>query len=325
MSKNRYLEIARELTTRISCQVYKVGQSLPPRQQLAEEFQVARATIDRCIEHLTASGVLTSRHGSGTYVNMADSHRFQVAFISTYETRLPRYSGLQWHYFNYQELTEKSERDKLLKYDGLIWFRPEEREMNEWIAAFQGKLPQVLVNRTMPGVVCVSIDYRGAYREITLERLRQYPGCRPVFLKMEAASAVSRYRESGFIDACREMGCFYDAVYLPDDFSGKLAALNAHDWGKERPILLVADSISHTGAVMKWSGINGWEWKKELLYSDFDNDLNGNIWGVTVTSYLQNDSQVIATAVKRIFALFRNEDIGPEHLLLFPERRNGDT
>ncbi|MBN2642238.1 MAG: GntR family transcriptional regulator [Victivallales bacterium] len=325
MSRNRYLEISRQISDRINRKVYVVGEPLPPRQQLASEFKVARATIDRCIEHLMTSGLLFSRNGSGTYVSISESRISQIAFISNENIRLPRRSGIRWHYFDYEELKDKSSRDKLLKFDGLIWSRPEEQEMNEWIPFFINKLPLVLVNRTMPEITCVSTDYRGAYREITLERLKQYPECRPFFLKLESAPAVSRYRESGFIDACRDSGCFYDLVYLPDDFAGKFEVLNKYDWGHKFPLLLVSDSFLNTGAVMKWVGNKAWKWKKDILYSDFDNILNDSVWGVKVTSYIPNDSKVISTAIDKISNLIKGNAVAPEPLLIAPERRNGDT
>lgn len=319
------MTIARQLSERISRGTYAVGQPLPPRLELAREFGVARATIDRCIEYMIATGVLNSRHGSGTYVNDPSLSRHQVALISYPDLRLPRHTSFRWQYFNYHELVEKAVREKLLKFEGLIWFRPEEQAMNEWIAPYRDKIPQVIVNRTMPGIPCVSTDHRGAYHEITLERLRRYPGVRPYFLKMENSSLVSRYRESGFVDACRETGCFYDLIYLPESFQDKVELLRRHDWGNHRPLLLISDSMQNTGAVMQWVRERGLVWQRDILYSDIDNDMPEYIWGVNVTSYIQPERKILDSAVMKMEKILNGNDNTPEHLLIFPKRRDGDT
>ena len=62
-----FREIAREIERRIRQGVYPENSALPSRPELAEEFGVARATLDRAIQELTRSGILVSRHGSGTF------------------------------------------------------------------------------------------------------------------------------------------------------------------------------------------------------------------------------------------------------------------
>ncbi len=54
---------------------YELGERLPPEAVLAKELGVSRATIRTSLGRLEAEGVITRRHGDGTYLN---SHAVEV-------------------------------------------------------------------------------------------------------------------------------------------------------------------------------------------------------------------------------------------------------
>ena len=62
-------DVANHMTERIRSQVWTVGSKLPPETELAELFDVSRATIRSAVKSLQLSGILYSRSGSGTYVS----------------------------------------------------------------------------------------------------------------------------------------------------------------------------------------------------------------------------------------------------------------
>ena len=146
-----------------------------------------------------------------------------------------------------------------------------------------------------------------------------------MLVKLDMPSAVLRYREDGFIDACRESGRFYDQLYLPVDFNAKLQTLRDHAWQTRRPLLLVSVSMMNTGAVMRWIGEMNLSWQQEVLYSDFDNDLPDYIFGVKVTSFVQDEDGILVSAENKLAAIISGEDHSPEHILSFPRRVNGQS
>ena len=325
----RYISIAKKIRERVESGEYVPGAPIPTRMALAKSFGVARPTIDRCIEFLTANGTLVSRQGSGTYVNKTRTYSRRLALISTSNiiSEFPEISG-QITYVPLSKASEKSSSSALLKFDGLLWYRPEEAVL-DCIQDFKDKLPQVIINRTIEGFNCVSTDHRGAYREITAERISEFPKIHPCFLSLREAqggSLVAGYRESGFVDACRAKKRFYEIIHMPLDFEEKIRTLNNHFSQKEaRPLIIVSDSLSHTGALVFWARSRKLIWKKNLFYSDFDNSYPSNVWGVSVTSYIQDDSLVFSTSIEKLMAIVEGRDNGPEHLLIFPKRKNGDT
>ncbi|WP_336321344.1 GntR family transcriptional regulator [Streptomyces lavendofoliae] len=63
-----YLEVADSLRARVLAGEWSVGERLPSRAQLAEEYGVGRNVTQRAMDRLIVEGLLEGRAGSGTYV-----------------------------------------------------------------------------------------------------------------------------------------------------------------------------------------------------------------------------------------------------------------
>lgn len=64
-----YKNIAEQLEIRINSSHYPVGSVLPSEEKLAVEFGVSRMTMRKAVSILVEAGLVTRRHGSGTYVS----------------------------------------------------------------------------------------------------------------------------------------------------------------------------------------------------------------------------------------------------------------
>ncbi|WP_128431016.1 GntR family transcriptional regulator [Streptomyces cyaneus] len=65
-----YLEVADALHARILAGEWAIGERLPSRARLAEEYGVGRNVTQRAVDHLIVEGLLEGRAGSGTYVRV---------------------------------------------------------------------------------------------------------------------------------------------------------------------------------------------------------------------------------------------------------------
>ncbi|WP_405932415.1 GntR family transcriptional regulator [Streptomyces sp. NBC_00827] len=65
-----YLAVAEALCARILAGEWEIGERLPSRAQLAEEYGVGRNVTQRAMDRLIIQGLLEGRAGSGTYVRM---------------------------------------------------------------------------------------------------------------------------------------------------------------------------------------------------------------------------------------------------------------
>lgn len=324
----KYIDIAKKIREQIDSGMYKPGESLPPRLELARDFSVARATIDKCIDFMVSNGTLISRQGSGTYVNSDFStDGYRIAFMCSNSSiqEIKAECSAKLSFVALESLNEKSARTELLKYDGLLWYRPEQLVL-EWIDELKDKVPQVIINRTVDDYYCVSTDHKGAYKEITMERLELCPDVFPYFINDRKYGMVGNYREKGFIEACREKGRFYETVNVSRDFEERIKELNESIEIKAgKTILLVSSSLFYTGSVIFWAREKNLKWQRDIYYSDFDNNSDTNVWGVKVTSYMQNDNMVLSTAIKTIVELVSGKVPQQKHVLIFPERIFGDT
>ena len=324
LQDTRYRKITSELENRIRSGVYQPGSALPPRVELMAEFSVARATIDRCIGELRRKNLVVSRHGSGTFVKNELHHPYRVAIVNMADLNVKLPESWDVKSIPGAMLEHKSDWSTLLDFDGIIWRQPD-NELNAAIEYLHGSVPQVIVNRTIPGEVCVSTDHRGAYYEITRERLAHLPES-PVFLLQEPeASAPTTYREAGFIDACRSAQRFYEIWRMPRKFDDKLAKLEALPLSGKAPLLLLSTSMNNTGAVMWFARMHNLQWNRDIFYSDFDNNLTEYCWGVKVTSFIQNDVALFTGAVSELKGLLEGKLGGERHTLIFPRRCKGNT
>lgn len=324
MHETRYRRITTELENRIRSGVYGPGSALPPRVELMAEFAVARATIDRCIGELRRRNLVVSRHGSGTFVKDELHHPYRVALVNTFCDigKLP--DAWEVKTIPNEDLLHKSNWPQLLDYDGVIWVLPD-RQLYPVIESIRNQVPQVVINRTIPGEVCVSTDHRGAYYEITRERLDQLPESPVFLLQIAEDTEPSTYREIGFIDACRAARRFYEIWRMPHDFEEALAKLEDLPLDGRQPLLLVSTTLNNTGPVMWFARAHNLQWGRDIFYSDFDNDLPAHCWGVKVTSYIQDYQALFAGAISELESLLEGRLYGEKHTLIFPQRCNGNT
>lgn len=69
ISKKRLSDqVAQELQTMISNNIYKVGEKLPVENELAQMFKVSRVTVREAVRKLSVMGILDVRQGGGTFV-----------------------------------------------------------------------------------------------------------------------------------------------------------------------------------------------------------------------------------------------------------------
>lgn len=68
MNQTSFLAVADALRTRIASGEWAVGEKMPSRARIAEEFGVGTSVAQRAMERLIVEGLLEGRSGSGTYV-----------------------------------------------------------------------------------------------------------------------------------------------------------------------------------------------------------------------------------------------------------------
>lgn len=71
-----YILIRDTLKSDIQNQKYPVGSLIPSERELAETYQVTRATVQKAIAHMEQEGLVKKVVGKGTYVIALLRHRF---------------------------------------------------------------------------------------------------------------------------------------------------------------------------------------------------------------------------------------------------------
>jgi hypothetical protein len=324
----QYQTIARALSEEIAGGRYSAETPLPCRTELARQFKVARATVDRSIRLLVKKGVLTSRRGAGTFIAQ-NEQRHSIVFVGLpqRDDRIPPCPPHRLSYLPFDACATRSARRRLEEFDGIVWNMPDFGRI-EWMREFQGRVPQIVINRHLPEFNYVSTDHKGAIQSVTSQRLAQLPDAVPLFLTThspENRDIVQQMRMDGFVAACRDAGRFYEIVVLPGEFEQKknvLAERAKPHAGKM--LLLVSSALANTGAVVSWVGEQKLRWGEEIFYSDFDNNYPENVFGFQVTSFLQDFPLLITEGVKRLVELIEKKRESAQ-VLIPPKRVDGRT
>lgn len=294
-------QIARLLGSDIMSGRIPMGARLPTRQELMARYGVARATVDRAVQSLAQRGQVETRRSAGTIVVSRAPPR-QIAVLGSLigTGGLPSRPGIRTVLMDPVRCRAARFRADVAAFDGIIWHCPGEEQL-ACAARIGDGIPQIVVNRSSPGLNYVSTDHAGAIYGITRDRLGAHPGCRPVFLGLREPHEVVRLRQEGFVAACREASVFCDIVQMPASFKAKCDLLERQFRAiSARPLLLVSGAFQNTGAVMHWAGRLGLRWGRDVLYSDFDNTMPEHVWGVTVTSFLQDYAGMLDMALSSL-------------------------
>lgn len=130
LNKVRQRRLADDIVAQLEAMIlegtFKVGERLPAERALAEQFGVSRPSLREAIQKLVAKGLLTSRHGGGTYVaqtlgstfsdpllqlleNNEDAQRDLLEFRHTLEGSCAYYAAQRATEVDRQRLTEAFE------------------------------------------------------------------------------------------------------------------------------------------------------------------------------------------------------------------------
>ena len=326
MKVELYRQIAAELAAEIETGIYPQGELFPRRTELAERFNVTRATVNRAMDILQEKGFITAKRGSGTVV-INTRQRYDIAYIAPewLMRYIPSLPGCCLEYLSYDDaLGSQSQISKLTRFDGILWSHPDEKYIPQ-IIKYQTKLPGVIINRAVPECNYVATEYHDFFRSQVAARLRAVPEATPYLLSSSDGSRfVHIKRLEGFVAACREEQRFYELIEMRPEYSDKTAALDAGMKIKGRPLLVFADDWSHSGALIHWARRNNLQWKKDIFYIDFDNTEPRHVWGIETTSIIQDFDMLSHRALEKLKLLI-NKPERSEQILIPPAIRHADT
>lgn len=92
-----YLQLQRVLRTAIESHILSADEALPAERDLADAFSVSRVTVRKAIDGLVDAGLLTRRHGAGTFVAARVEKNFATitSFTEDMQAR-GRYPHSEW-------------------------------------------------------------------------------------------------------------------------------------------------------------------------------------------------------------------------------------
>lgn len=327
MKLERYRQIAMELATEIESGTYSEGDLFPTRTELAERFGVTRTTINRAVDILVEKKLITARRGAGSVV-INTSQCYSIAYIAPewLIRYMPTAPNCLLKYISYEDaLGSRTGIAKLNNFDGILWSHPDEKHIPQ-IIDIQNNLPATVINRAVPECNFVTTDHQNCFAKLVTERLAELPLATPYLLSATNANRfVNDERTAGFISACRNAKRFYEIIPMPPDFKDKIIGMEKNiKLGEARPLLIFSAPWHSTGAVVQWVLRHNLSWKKDIYYADFDNTEESYVWGIAVTSIIQDFDKLSRQALIQLQLIIK--DPAQRRQQYFdPEIRYGDT
>lgn len=95
-------QVASELESRILEGVFKPGDRLPSERELAIKLGVSRPSLREAMQKLVSKGMLTTRHGGGSYV----TDRLEAPFVDPWQEMLSGHPMLQTDLLEFRHMLE---------------------------------------------------------------------------------------------------------------------------------------------------------------------------------------------------------------------------
>jgi GntR family transcriptional regulator len=201
-----YLDLRADLQRAIERKVFATGQALPSERELAERHGVSRVTVRRAIGGLVSDGLLTQRHGSGTFV----AARIERAFsqLTSFSDEL-RARGLAPRTRILSATTGIATPDESMA----LGLSPGRRVIRLRRLRYAGDEPLALERSTLPAFALASVrsvrdslyvalDRRGMRPRRALQRLRAvaFDAASARLLGVPTGSAGLLIERRGFLD-----------------------------------------------------------------------------------------------------------------------------
>ncbi|MHC4873397.1 MAG: GntR family transcriptional regulator [Planctomycetota bacterium] len=300
----KYMQIRDKIQAAIRTGKYKVGEKLPTRVEMLEEFQVTRTTLERALEQLRDNGLITGSTKAGTIIK--DTRvKTKVGLVSPYLgapvsanlAAARQESFLEVFYSlisndNLYELKlhtdiEVLENFKVLQnYNTVVWFQPKSREM-----PFLDKVTQKLlvINRYSDKYSFVSTNHREAMRESTEKILGLNPDCSQIFfIDVDIENFTFAERKKGFLDACEKSGRFYRMLSTGRDFDSQFKTLQDMKIEKDKKVIIVSSTSLIQGAVVRYTAENKKTINQDLIFTVFDNNNSLQTCGIAIPTVTQD-------------------------------------
>lgn len=203
---------------------------IPSETTLGEEYNLCRNTVRKVLQTLMDEGLLYKRQGSGTFIIPSKSRspkqirktKFLV-FIPDFpgnRAKLPSYdknllSGISdyalQHFGTLELRSDGCSAERLLdqyrnlKFDGIIWERPQKMYHSVIEKLHHHNIPQVTISRSIGEVPSVFFDYRNGFIDV-MDFLIRIGHKHIVFLDLPGEATIFKDRRLFFTEILRCTG-----------------------------------------------------------------------------------------------------------------------
>jgi DNA-binding LacI/PurR family transcriptional regulator len=334
-NKKSYIDLQNDLRNKIAMNHYSIETAIKPEIELAKEYGISRTSARKAILNLVNEGVLERVQGRGTFIVptnqrsipalspvsskqiIAALHGYNVTFgrqeydralaggiqEGCYEKKFTYTGFVENTEINPEEIAEKYRRGTL---GGIIWERPAESIYPVIEAIHNKKVPQVMINRCLPGIPSIFFDSANSIRR-TVAFLFGIGHEKIVFLDPPKDEMVFTSRQKAFIDELRKRGCQNPEDYLCQIPTEDHKKLESYD-SMPKCTAIICMSM-YTDYLLSWSAERG------IIIPD----------DLSIFAMLSKHSHIARSHPEISVIVDPRETIGYEAVRLLAEQNNAGT
>ncbi|MFA7230294.1 MAG: GntR family transcriptional regulator [Victivallaceae bacterium] len=218
-----YSKLEEDLRKSILLGKLSCSEPISTETELASSYNISRSTARIALQRLVNEGMLRKVHGRGTFIVPPEERSPELVKLVKILVIMPKcpvniydhklISGIADYAYSHQcsfevkyddiSLSQLQSQYKNLKYDGIIWERPD-MSLNSIIEGLRDDgVPQVTISRQIPGVASIAFDCSAGIKEI-VKFLHGIGHSEIVFFDLDNPAPIFGLRQNGFVSELRK-------------------------------------------------------------------------------------------------------------------------
>lgn len=222
---NAYSKLEEDLRKSILQGTLSCSKPISTEAELAENYNISRSSTRIALQRLVNEGMLRKVHGRGTFIVPPEERSPELVKLlkilvimpwnpeDIYDRRL--IAGIADYTYSNQcnfevrygdlSLSQLQSQYKNLKYDGIIWERPN-ANLNAIIEGLRDDgIPQVTISRQILGVPSIAFDYNAGIKEV-VKFFHGIGHSEIVFFDRDKPAPIFKLRQDTFVNELGKRG-----------------------------------------------------------------------------------------------------------------------
>ncbi|MDD2479647.1 MAG: GntR family transcriptional regulator [Victivallaceae bacterium] len=230
---NAYSKLEEDLRKSILQGTLSCSKPISTEAELAKNYNISRSSTRIALQRLVNEGMLRKVHGRGTFIVPPEERSPELVKLLKILVIMPGkpdniydhkfIAGVADYAYTHQcdfevrygdlSLSQLQSQYKNLKYDGIIWERPN-ANLNAIIEGLRDDgIPQITISRQILGVPSIAFDYNAGIKEV-VKFFHGIGHSEIIFFDLDNPAPIFKSRQDVFVNELRKIGLAEPERYI---------------------------------------------------------------------------------------------------------------